>query len=99
MTKKTYSDYVRHALRFYSRNLENPIFRCIADEKNWNACDTVLNRYFPKYKELLTTIYAGFDTMGDNVYEASKKYDIPQSNVWSMMKDLEKLVATERGLI
>lgn len=99
MNKTYYSDYVRAALRFYSRNRENPIYRCIADEKNWNACDTVLDKYFPIYKEVLIAVYQGFDTMGDNVYETAKKYNIPQGNVWNMMKDLERLVARERGLI
>lgn len=99
MTKKSYSDYVRHALRYYSRNLVSPVYKCIADEKNWNACDSVLDKYFPYYKEALISVYQGFDTVGDNVYETSKKYNIPQDNIWKMMKDLERFVARERGLI
>lgn len=99
MIKQYYSDYVRHALRFYSRNLENPVFRCIATEKNWIACDTVLDKYFPKYKEVLISVYQSFDTMGDNVYETAKKYNLPQDCIWTMMGNLEKLIAQERGLI
>ena len=99
MTKKFYSDYVRHALRFYSRNLESPVFNCPATQKNWIACDTVLNEHFPRYKDVLISVYSGFDTMGDNVYEAAKKYNMPQDNIWTMMEELEKLIARERGLI
>ena len=99
MNKQAYSDYVRCALRFYSRNLENPTFRCLADEKNWNACETVLNKYFSKNKEVLISVYQAYDTIGDNVYESANKYQIPQGNIWTMMKRLEEYVARERGLI
>ena len=99
MVKKYYSEYVRHAIRFYARNLVNPSFNCIAAEKNWNACDKVLNKHFSKYKELLVSIYQAFDTMADNVYEAANKYHIPQDYIWVMMESFEKRVAQERGLI
>lgn len=99
MNKQYYSDYVRHALRYYSRNLENPVFKCVANEKNWLACDTVLDKYFSKYKEVLIAVYQSFDTLGDSVYETANKYDIPQGKIWTMMKNLENLIAEERGLI
>lgn len=99
MIKKFYSDYVRHALRFYSRNLEAPIFRSISAEKNWNACETVLNKYFPKYKDALVSLYQANDTMGDNVYEAAKRFSISQDYLWTMMDSLERHIAEERGLI
>ena len=99
MTKKYYSEYVRHALRFYARNLEEPTFNCIATQKNWNACDTILNTHFPRYKGMLISVYKPFDTMGDNVYETAKKWNIPQETIWTMMDELERLVAQERGLI
>jgi hypothetical protein len=99
MVKKHYSDYVRHALRFYARNLDASAFKCSAAEQNWSACNTVLDEHFPEYRELLISVYQAFDTMGDNVYEAAKKYNVPQDNIWSMMADLERRVAKERGLI
>lgn len=99
MTKKFYSDYVRHALRWYARNLESPIFNCIAAQKNWDACHTILNEHFPRYKDVLISVYRAFDTMGDNVYETAKKYNMSQDRIWTMMEDLEKRVAQARGLI
>ena len=99
MNKQSYSDYVRLALRYYSRNLANPAYRCIADNKNREACDTVLNNYFSEYKNVLIAVYQSFDTIGDSVYEASIKYNIPQGLIWTMMKNLEDLIAKERGLI
>ena len=53
MIKKFYSDYVRHAMRFYARHLENPEFRCEADRKNWNACAAVLDKHFHVTKKCL----------------------------------------------
>ncbi len=99
MIKKFYSDYVRHALRFYARNLKDPIFRCIADRKNWYACDAVLNKHFPRYKDVLISVYESHDTIGDSVYETAKKYNIPQDNLWKMMGELEMFIAKERELI
>jgi hypothetical protein len=99
MVKKHYSDYVRHALRFYTRNLDKPIFHNIISQQNWLVCNSVINRHFPEHKEVIIAVYQPFDTMGDNVYQTSKKYNIPQDNIWVMMADLEKLIAQERGLI
>ena len=99
MVKKYYSDYVRHALRFYARHQNMPLFNRMAEQRDWNACRTVLNEHFSEYKELLISVYQAFDTMADNVYEAAKKYNVPQDNIWSMMADLEKRVAIERGLL
>ena len=99
MNKRFYSDYVRNALRFYSRNLDIKVFNCIASKRNWNACNNVLNLHFPLYKEVLISVYKGYDTMGDNVYETAKKYNIPQDKIWAMMERLERLIAVERGWI
>lgn len=100
MVKKHYSDYVRHALRFYARNQTPSMFnKSVATQQDWSACDVVLNGHFTEYKDLLLSVYQPFDTMADNVYEAAKKFNIPQDNIWSMMADLEKRVAQERGLI
>ena len=99
MVKKHYSDYVRHALRFYARNVDTPVFKNIISQQNWLVCNSVINRHFLEHKEVLIAVYQPFDTMGDNVYQASKKYNIPQDNIWVMMADLEKIIAQERGLI
>jgi hypothetical protein len=99
MVKKYYSEYVRHALRFYARNLEKPVFKNIVSQQNWLVCNSVFLRHFPEYKEVLISVYQPFDTMADNVYQASKKYNIPQDNIWVMMADLERIIAQERGLI
>lgn len=94
-----YSDYVRHALRFYSRNLSQPHFRSEVDRNNWFACKRVLRDYHDRDKDILVSVYGGFDTLSDNVYETAKKHGINQNIIWDMLKDVEKKIAKQRGLL
>ena len=101
MVKKYYSDYVRHALRFYVRN-QNPL--CLygksdATEEDWIACNVVFNELLPDSKEMLIAVYQPSDIMADNVYNAAKKFNVPQDNIWSLMAVVEKRIAQERGLL
>lgn len=94
-----YSDYVRHCLRFYSRNLQQPRFKSEADRNNWFACANTLKSYSDTDRDILITVYSGYDTLADNVYETAKKYDINQNIIWDMMKDVERKIAGKRGLL
>ena len=98
MNKPCYTDYVKHALRFYSRYLKRTSFRSKVDELNWFACHNVLKTYPDRDKDILVYVYGAFDTMGDNVYAMANKYRINQNIIWDLMKDLERKVAIERGL-
>ena len=100
MSRPYYSDYVKHALRFYSRNYpEKPIFKSEADKNNWLACDSVMHHYPPETVKLLIEIYSGYDTLPDEVYKASKKICINQNWIWDLMKELERKIAKRRGLL
>ncbi len=99
MTKPFYTDYVRHTLRFYSRNLHQQHFRKGVDKKNWFACHYVINLYSDRDKNILVYVYGSYDTLADNVYEMSKKHNINQSIIWDMMKDVEYKIAIKRNLI
>ena len=96
--KPCYTDYVRHALRFYSRYLDRTQFKNDVDRANWFACHDALNTYYIKERNILLYIYGEFDTISDNVYQMSQKYKIDQNVIWDMMKELERKVAIERGL-
>lgn len=101
MVKKYYSDYVRHALRFYVRN-RNPLSvygRSDATQADWIACNVVFSSLSPDSKEMLIAVYQPSDTMADNVYNAAKKFNIQQDNIWSLMAEVEKHIAKERGLL
>ena len=52
MNKPFYSDYVRHAMRFYSRNLSQPQFKNEVDKLNWLACDKTIKEYSEFIKTL-----------------------------------------------
>jgi hypothetical protein len=99
MNKPFYSDYVRHAMRFYSRNRKPSLFRTYADRLNWLACDRAIKPYSDRDKDILTSVYGGYDTLPDNVYEVATRYHINQNIIWDMMKKFEKEVAQMRDLI
>ena len=99
MNKPYYSDYVKHALRFYTRNLTKPRFKSEVDKHNWVACDYILSGCCDRDRDILISVYGKFDTLADNVYEVSKQYNIRQSVIWDLMKAVERKIARKRGLI
>lgn len=86
-------------MRFYSRNLSNPIFKKEVDKDNWTACNNAIASYSDREKDILTYIYGSYDTLADNVYTMAKKYSINQAILWDMMKDFERKIAEERELL
>lgn len=100
MSKPYYSEYVKHALRFYSRNCtEKPVFKSEADKSNWLACDSVFKSCSSHSQEILISVYSGYDTLPDEVYNTSKKYKVDQNIIWDLMKTVEKRIARKRGLL
>lgn len=98
MNRPCYTDYVRHAIRFYSRYLNKPNFKSEVDKANWFACHNVIKTYSNRDKDILVYVYGAFDTIGDNVYTMANKYRINQNIIWDMMKEFERKVAIERSL-
>lgn len=100
MSKTFYSDYVRHSLRFYSRNIEKPAkFKSEVDKANWLSCYVTIKKYPIIKQAILISVYSGFDTLADEVFNASKKYNIDQNHIWDLMKEVERKIARNRGLI
>ena len=99
MNRPFYSDYVRHAMRFYSRNMTEPTFKTDADRLNWYACHKTVKNYSDRDKDILVAVYGGYDTLPDNVYEMANKYHINQNIIWDMLKEFERKVAKKRSLI
>ena len=100
MSRAFYTDYVRHSLRFYTRN-RNPIptFKTEADEKNWWACHNVLSQYNQTVLNVIVSVFSGYDTLADEVYNISLKYGINQNVIWDWLKRIEKEIAVKRGLL
>jgi hypothetical protein len=99
MNRPFYSEYVRHALRFYTRNLQQPHFKSEADKNNWFACANTLKGYSDTERNILIEVYSGFDTLSDNVYETAKRHGVNQAIIWDMMKVVERKIAKRRGLM
>lgn len=99
MNRPFYSEYVKHMLRFYARNLTINNFKNNVDKDNWSACNEVLGQYSGRDKDILIYVYGSYDTLADNVYEASLKHNINQNIVWDMMKEFERKIAKRRGLL
>lgn len=99
MNKPYYSEYVRHCMRFYSRNINKPRFNTEVDKNNWYACHRAIERYSDRDKDILRRVYCGYDTLADNVYEVAKLYCIDQNVIWDMLKEFERVVAKKRGLL
>ena len=74
-------------------------FKKKAVENNWKACNKVISTYSDRDKEILVYIYGERDTLADNVYQMSVKYNLHQNIIWTMMADFEEKVAIERGLV
>lgn len=99
MNRPFYSEYVRHALRFYTRNLKALSFNTKVDKENWMACHISFKGYSDRERDMLISVYGGYDTLADNVYETARKHDIDQSVIWDMMKEFERKIAKRRGLM
>jgi hypothetical protein len=100
MNRTYYTDYVRHALRFYSRNaISTPIFKSEADKQNWWSCHSTFGSFPEKTKLILLEVYSGHDTLPDEVYNASKKWKVEQNWIWDLMKATERKIAHRRGLM
>lgn len=98
LNKPRYSDYVRSAMRFYSRHLKEEDFKNWVDKCNWFACHKAINTYSHRDRTILIYVYGSFDTLSDNVFVMSNKYHINQNIIWDMMNEFERKVAIERGL-
>ena len=99
MNRPFYSEYVRHCVRFYSRNTNKPRFNTEVDEKNWYACHRAISRFSEHDKSIILRVYALYDTVADNVYEVAKEQNIDQNTIWDLLKEFERCVAKKRGLI
>ena len=99
MNKPYYTEYVRHCMRFFARNINKPRFSTEVDKNNWYACRSAMERYSDRDQDILLRVYGMYDTLADNVYEVAKLYNIDQNIIWDLIKDFERIVAKKRGLI
>ena len=99
MSRTYYTDYVRHMLRFYSRNYDLHSFKSDVDKSNWLSCKSVLDTLSENDRDMLIQVYGGFDTLADEVFNTSREYKIDQNIIWDLMKKVENKIAHRRKLI
>ena len=99
MRNPFYTEYVRHCLRFYTRNPNITQFNSLVDKENWYACQRAASGYPGDVQEIILQVYTLRDTMADNVYEVAKANCIDVNIFWDIVKELERNVAKNRGLI
>lgn len=99
MMRPFYSDYIRHAMRFYSRNTTLKRFNSEVDRENWQACRKALSGFPERDKQILIDVYGSRDTLEDSVFDAARVYGIEQGVIWDLMKDFEHKAAKRRKLI
>lgn len=99
MSKRFYSDYVNHCLRFYVRH-PFPKYHSFADKENWITCDNVLNNFSDKDRSLLLAVYSTeTDNLADSVSQVSQDRNVRQEVIWKVVNELERKVAKRRGLL
>lgn len=94
MGKKYYSDYVRHYIRLYL-NENDEIINSI-DEKAFNSCENVLILY---NKDTVKALFNPSTTPQEAVIDISKKEGIKESVLWGMIRNIERDIALEMGII
>lgn len=94
--KPFYTDYVRHMIRRYlcpADGTETP-----AEAINREICDGVVKLLREPEKSAILAVYA-HGNIRKNVSAAAMKYRIGEERLWRLIKETEKIIAHERGLI
>ena len=102
--KEHYTDYVKHALRYYIRTTqknpsEKPHFRTNADRANGNASEAAMNDYDSFEQRMFYALYGGKDALPYAVNQYAMRFSMDADRIWRMITDLERNVARRRGLI
>lgn len=104
MRKEHYTDYVKHALRYYIRttqknSVERPCFRTEADHRNWVAVEAALNDYTSFERRMFYTLYSSKEALPYAVNQYAMRYSMDIDRIWRMITEIERNVAKRRGLI
>ena len=94
--KPYYTDYVRHMMRQYLLSAECGETR--AEILNRKVCGSVVRLLHEPEKGAILAAYAR-GNIRKNVSEAAAKYHIGEERLWRLIKETEKIIARERGLL
>ena len=98
MSKSFYSDYISHCLRFYCRN-QQAVAMSACDKKNWLACDSVLRSLSDAENEIIFRVYLSRGSVNDALASISNSTGHSVDDLWKLVKNVERKIAEERGLV
>lgn len=93
--KSHYRNFADHCIRFYFRHT-HPVFSGWDEQRNWKAVEAAVRG---RDTTLLQKVYAGLDTLEDNVYWTARARGIPQDVIWEQIDGLRTAVLQERGIL
>lgn len=98
--KPCYTEYVKHALRFFVKHRNNPPATCsTVDRENWDACRLAFREFPELDQNLFSALYSARSPFPAAVNDCACVYNIPLNRVWNKVNSLEKYVASYRGLV
>ena len=99
MARTYYSDYVGHMMRQYIRLKDSD--ETIAEgptEQNVNVCGLILDGLPENERTMLTQIYAN-KVIANEIEGIAESQGLRPQNIWAIVKNFEREIAKERGLL
>lgn len=100
MGKTYYSDYVGHMMRQYGRlfGSDELLITDMTTEQNVLVCGAILDRLPEGEREIVTEVYKG-KALPEQINEIAECRGIRPQNIWAIVKNFERDIAKERGLL
>ena len=101
MRQNYYSDYVIHAMRWYTRCLGDPDSGPVgpAEKANWEAASRTMGRFSEKERDVLLQLYQDDGPFADRVATVALRFGFSPESVWHLSDKAMKTFAVVRGLI
>lgn len=98
-----WADYANHMLRFFCKNDDPTMiyrFKTKTDEKNWRACQRVMDTLGERDYEIIKFVYAQPLFLEDAVNEyMGQNPKVKKDTIWDVIYTVSKRVAQMRGLL
>ena len=100
MGKTYYSDYVGHMMRQYGRlyGSDELSQTDMPTEQNVIVCGAILDRLPDGERDIVKEVYTG-KVIGEKINEIAECRGIRPQNIWAIVKNFERDIAKERGLL
>ena len=99
MSKRFYTDYTNHMLRYYVRNAEF-IGITEIDAENWGTCHCVYKQLSEEDKLIVFKVFNDRSILlSGAVSTVSDELELKQSHIWQRINEISKMIATQRRLI